>query len=418
MRQWGKRVQDAAVVALFICIISVSVVTLGAKKVHIDLPEWLELDNNQSWLEGKQYTSFPNFSATSFSSSSFQNDVEQFISDRYPCRDSILMGNAAWQRALIGSSADLFGYSVYPTFYGSAYSYDLQHDQVVQTLVAPTDATEDEYESAASAYNAFTWRNSSRRMFFYRVDRMSTSSNNPTHALVSSSVDTEYLAEHFFNLLDSSIQVIDGTFPSEDSLASAFFHTDHHWNGVTAYDAYKSILKAMNDGASLEDASLSSVTYSKVPFYGSTSRSGLCLTSKADYIEDIPLDLTGITVSVNGVAQDSKILQQTAVYQSGDVDKNTFTNHYAKYFHTDYALVDIQSDHAQTDKTLLIVGDSYSNCIERYFTSYYGRVISYDARYNDASIQDVADEYSADDILVLMGSTNFKGDNIVAKLDN
>lgn len=410
-----RTAHNIILICCFTVIISVSIFTIGAKKAGFDLPDALEMDRSRSNLGGKQYAQFPSLSVSSLLDSTFQNSVNTFISDRFPRREDVLLSNAAWQRTLISISASAASYSVYPTFYGSDYCYDANRDQVVQTLDTVTADTDGQYASAVNTYNAFAKRNADKRFFFYKVDRQSSSSNNPTHNLVSNPIDTEYLDAHFFSKLGSDITVIDGTYPDADSLANAFYRTDHHWNGFAAYESAIQMLMTMNPDAETPHTQKERV-YGDVPFFGSTSRSGLMLTRTADHLEDRPIDLDGITVYINGKERDSQILQQTDMYENGKQDGDLFRNRYAEYYHTDYALVDIRNSNAQTSKTLLIVGDSYSNSVERYFSSYYARVISYDARHNDEQLQDVLDETDADDVLFLMGSTNFPTETSLEKM--
>ena len=390
----------------FICIIGSFGAFWCLEKLGAPLPEQFGVEKNRSYLEGKIYASFPDLTVESFVAGEFQEGVEGYVADRFPARDDVLLFNAAWQRSLISGGARLFGYDVYPTFYGSDYAYDEPRDEVVQLLDEATPAQEERYETAAAAYRDFASRHPELCCYFYEVDRMSSSTRNPTHDLVGPSVDTEFLDEHFFDLLGESVVRIDGAFADADALSSAFFRTDHHWGAPAAYGEYQRMLSVMLPDATPAEVT-DRVTWSEVPFYGSTVRSGLCLTNKPDYIDDLLVDMSGYAVTVDGKDRGPGALDHAAAYAEGEVGEDLFTNRYAEYFHGDFGLLEIRNDSSETDRALLIVGDSFDNCVDRYFAANYRCVYVLDPRHSDISVEELLSSHEVDDVLFLMGSTVF-----------
>ena len=384
-------------------------------KLDVPVPEELGLEKNRSYLEGKTYASFPEPTLASFESGEFQDGVESFVADRFPARDGVLLANAAWQRSLIEISAVGFGYGVYPTFYGSDYAYDAPRDEVVQILDSANAEQVQTYERAAEAYRSFAERHPELNCYFYEVDRMSSSTRNPTHDLMGPSVDTEFLDEHFFDLLGDRITRIGGSFVDTDALAEAFFRTDHHWNGAAAYGEYAKMLEVMLSDAEPAQV-VDCVTWDNVAFYGSTSRSGLCLADRPDHIVDCLVDISGYEVTINGEFRASEVLNGSGSYERGDVGTDPFTNRYAEYFHGDYGLIRIENSGAQTQESLLIIGDSFDNVVDRYFAANYATVYVYDPRHANLTVEEFLERYEVDDTLFLMGSTVFPTEQAVEQL--
>lgn len=384
-------------------------------KLDVPVPEELGLEKNRSYLEGKTYASFPEPTLASFESGEFQDDVESFVADRFPARDGVLLANVAWQRSLIEISAVGFGYDVYPTFYGSDYAYDAPRDEVVQILDPANAEQVQTYERAAEAYRSFAERHPELNCYFYEVDRMSSSTRNPTHDLMGPSVDTELLDEHFFDLLGDQITRIEGSFADTDALAEAFFRTDHHWNGAAAYEEYAKMLDAMMPGAEPAQV-VDCVTWDNVAFYGSTSRSGLCLTDRPDHIVDCLVDISGYEVVINDAEQDPSVLQHNEAYAAGEIGNDLFTNRYSEYFHSDRALIEVFNRNATSDDTLLIIGDSFSNVVEKSFAQNYRHVYVYDPRYAEEGVESFLVAHEVENILFLMGSTTFPSDQTVSQL--
>lgn len=410
-RDKHARVLNCGIVGAFICLIASFAGFWVLDHLNLPLSSALQLDRDRSNLEGKEYARFPELGLAALSDSEFQDGVESFINDRMPRRDDILLLNASWQRGLISCSAAVHDFSVYSTFYGSAYVYDADNDAIYALLDDADEYACAQYNASADAFTSYAASRPETNFYFYRVDRLSSSSNNPTNNLMNNVVNTGFLTDHFFNRLQG-IEVIDGLQSSQDESINVFFRTDHHWNGLGAYDAYIDMFSAMQPEAEpLRDVQY--VTFNDPEFYGSCARAGLCMTNAADIIEDYTFDMTGFRVWINGEEVGAQALQHTQLYADHGWDDDRFRNRYAEYWHTDYAIIQIENPASTSDESLLIVRDSFSAPVERYFADYYRNVYVVDPRYFDASLDDCLEDYGPDDVLFLMGSTTFASDNAV-----
>ncbi|MBR0404365.1 MAG: hypothetical protein IJI68_04050 [Eggerthellaceae bacterium] len=87
---------------------------------------------------------------------------------------------------------------------------------------------------------------------------------------------------------------------------------------------------------------------------------------------------------------------------------------YASYFHGDEGLLEIQADSGKG--SLLIVGDSYTNCIDYLFANQYRHVYVIDPRYYTETIDSFMQDHEVDDAVMIMGSNTVVSDKTAAFL--
>lgn len=397
----GTRIRNVVFCAVCIVIFCAAVLYKAADMTDT-LPE--ELDNGkQSYLEGAALQPLPEFSLASFASGDLQDEIEDYLSGCWPARDEALLANATWQRTLISASATPFGFDTYPTFFGSGVVYNTEYDLLTYSLSKATPQRESAYEAAATQLNTFIDQHPDINAAFYAIDRLYASKNNPSHSLVNSSIDTNYLFEHFYDLLNDRYIVIDGTLESTEDSARLYFRSDHHWNNPIAYGAYSSILKILSPGEEpIRDYQI--ITWDEVPFNGAVSRSALCTTKQPDCLIDYYIDLPSLTVTIEGKEQSAESINHKDQYLNNEYSHEQFANRYGEYYHSDYSLIELDNPEATTNKSLLIVADSFSNSMERFFSYNYETVYSLDPRQAEGTLTDFLNAHEVDDILFLFSS--------------
>lgn len=399
------KVLNIVFLGVFVFLVSSTLLLKVANHAGVEFPSWIGVGKEESYLEGRQYQNFPIFNLETVTSTEFQDDFEQFISDQAPMRDDALLLNANIQKTFIAFSNLPFNFEVYPTFYGSNYVYSPTSDSLYETLATSDSEEEAKYRLGASAFNDFALRHPDIKMYFYRVDRISSSNNNPTETYVSDPINTDFLSNNFFEQLDSNIKVINGLLNDSNNYSELYYRTDHHWNISYAYGAYIDTLDALGYGDS--PTSFTVEEFTSPEFYGSLSRSGLCIPKSPDHIEDYYMNIPGLIVKVDGKEYNQNFLDHYETYSKGEWRLDRFTNRYAEYFHTDYGLLEIHNTNLRNNRSILIVGDSYTNNMERFFATNYENVYVYDARFCDITLDDFMSENSINDVVFIMGSTNF-----------
>ena len=354
-----------------------------------------------NYLEGRNYTELPALSVANFTDGSFQDNLESHLADAVPLRSNVLLANAALQRTSIAEMAGLMGYEVYPTFFGSDFVYSTASDAVYQAPLTQDRCNVRAMEKSLSSYNKFAESHPELRCFFAMPTRSNALSFEPFTSLVSSPVTNQFYDGVVAGTLGSSITPVDITVKSFDDFDRTYFRTDHHWTIDGAYNAYCTLATALGYGDELvvpDEALL----YENAQFNGSNARQGLEAAQEADAFMDYEFDLPAFTLTVDGEPTDTAHLANFRRYTTGNYSTVPFFNYYSNYFHSDHGLMTIQVEEERGRGSLLIVGDSYTNPIERLFTAHYDTVYVYDPRHATESLSEFVAHTEVGDVVVCL----------------
>ena len=175
-----------------------------------------------------------------------------------------------------------------------------------------------------------------------------------------------------------------------------YYNTDHHWTSQGAYLGYAAFAEAA--GRTVRPAEDFEVTVAE-GFQGSTySRSALWLTKP----EKLELWQGSNRLTVTNAETDG--IHQGIFYRERleEADK------YTVFLDGNHSLVRVQNP----DKAgkLLVIRDSYSNCLGGFLAESYGEVVLVDLRYYRQAVSELAAQEQFDDILVCYSCSNFLTD--------
>lgn len=364
---------------------------------------------SRSQLESRTYQSMPKLSLKALSNSSFQDKFEQFVADSVPFRDDMLLLNAGVQRLAIGFSNILFSYDAYPTFYGSDRVNSDKLDAVLPIVNKVTNEQRKRYEQASSDLTAFAARHPDKRVYLLGVDDSKRSAANPTAHLVSDPLLTEEIQTLLSSKLSADITYVKSVNTSADQLISSYYRTDHHWRTREGYRAYAAALAEMMPGE--KPAQITDTRVFGASFIGADARVGLCIPKEADQIEDYRVSLDAVRILIDGKEVKEDAIDSWEKYSNGGAPTKRFTNLYGNYYHGNFELIEFENTRLSNDNGLLIIGDSYTNCLERFFTANYRYVYVFDARESDQVADDIISNYpTIRDVLIIdKGTTLFEG---------
>lgn len=373
------------------------------------LPSWLTAEDAK-FLSGGVVEAdvLSALSLDGFISGKLQQSLENEVGNSIPAKAKALLWNAKLQRNAIALSNVLFRWDCLPTFYGSVLVAVPGDGRLLEVAHKDTAEAEHLSNSMAAAYEAFAGRHQNLRTFVYFGPDSLNVEGTPTAALMSKPLTYDKIAEPFFRLA-SSFTMIDGNVPYKE-FRETWYKTDHHWSIEGAYRAYCKIAEKMGFGDEIVKPS-GSVEFQTPPFYGSLSRRSLD-SDYWDFIADYDIDFPDFDVTINGKKRSFESLAHHDLYEKNKkIVENRFANRYAEYFHNDYGLIEMDNPSAQSDRVLLIVGDSYSNCMERFMAVHYSKTYVLDPRHQDGSIDSFLEEHDdVDDVLFVMRSTNLLSD--------
>ena len=179
---------------------------------------------------------------------------------------------------------------------------------------------------------------------------------------------------------------------------SLYYRTDHHWTSYGAYTVYRAYMQMLGrDYVAQEDFTVERHS----GFYGSTySRSGLWLT-KGDDVELWKTD-TAFTVT-NG---DKEGVHEGLFYPErlNELDK------YTVYLDGNHSTVRIENPDAAGKGKILVIRDSYANCLGTFLANSYETVVMVDLRYYKMPVSELLASEEFTDVLVCYSIGNFMTD--------
>lgn len=175
-----------------------------------------------------------------------------------------------------------------------------------------------------------------------------------------------------------------------------YYNTDHHWTSRGAFYGYKAFMEAVGKEYRQERE----FTVTQVPdFRGSTySRSALWL------FEGDTMELWHGSDQLTVTNAETEARHEGIFYweRLEEADK------YTVFLDGNHSLVRVQNPE-KTGK-VLVIRDSYSNCLGGFLAQSYGEVVLVDLRYYRQPVSRLAQEETFDDILVCYSCANFLTD--------
>lgn len=185
-----------------------------------------------------------------------------------------------------------------------------------------------------------------------------------------------------------------------------YYHTDHHWTTRGAYYAFQELAASMKLDTSkapkLKPYAVTSDfngTLSAISGYESGYREPIYIYAAEDTKDDV-------SVVVNYVEEQKK----TATLY--DRTKLKGKDKYAVFLGGNYGTIDIRTT-ADSTSRLLLVKDSYANCLIPFLIPYYREIIVIDPRYYYGDIHKIMKENKITDVLFLYNGNTFMEDNSI-----
>ncbi|NHM15569.1 hypothetical protein GMI69_02630 [Eggerthellaceae bacterium zg-887] len=406
------RVRDA----VFACILCVmlcgpAALTVTSRVSDVQLPSWLTAVDG-AYLAGvsNKVKMGGTVSLEGFQSGELQAKLEDGVGKRIPAKGAALMATAAWQRGAIEASNALFSWPCYPTFYDSDIVAVPAAERLAEMPAPMTEKSLLWLGNTSEALSAFAKRHADQRTFMYLAPDSQNVEGAVASGLMSNPFTYGQAADAMLARADGYAW-IDGQVSYDDFLAG-WYKTDHHWNVLGSYQAYERIATALGKEDDLLRPT-GSVRVDGPPFFGSFARRGLDEAYSDDIPELVFDDLPTYTVLIKGKEVDPSELVETDFSNITWVD-NKYSNRYGEFFHVDYGLIEIHNDVCESDEELVIVADSFSNCMERFLAAHYRTTYVLDARHTKQTLDDfLAQHENVADIVFLMREPNVVDKDVI-----
>lgn len=174
-----------------------------------------------------------------------------------------------------------------------------------------------------------------------------------------------------------------------------YYRTDHHWTSLGAYYAFADIAEAL--GITPQEV-YDIYTVSKT-FEGTLASKSGC--HDAEDTVQIYVSQTDYIVSYA-----SENLTTASLYRR---DALNGKDHYTVFFGGNQGRIDVTTA-AGSGRTLLLVKDSYANCMVQFLVPYFDKIILIDPRYYFDSLDGLVSSEGVTDVLFLYNVNTFHAD--------
>lgn len=243
--------------------------------LHVPIPQNLTAEPAQYLSGGSKDADLPSkLSFDCFRSRSLQDALEENVSRHIPAKATAIIINAAAQRTAIEASNAVFGFSCYPTHFGSERIAYPEENAVTYLPMSLNGSIIQSWKEFAHYVTETAKRHPEKRFVIYVVEGYTEPAFNPAYDLMSRPMKPEYCYTAMQEETSSTenVLVLTRSYSNSNDYFDDFFRTDHHWNINGALVAHAQIAEALgleqfNTGT---DRPISGYLYT-----GATARSGL-----------------------------------------------------------------------------------------------------------------------------------------------
>ena len=335
-----------------------------------------------SETEKRYLASAPKLSMGSLASGEFGADVDTYMADHIPGRDFFVGLNAY---------VDLYT--------GRQVSKDIYVAQDNRLVEAPVVWNEEQAQKNVASVNTFASQ-LGQQVNFMIVPSAGWAVQDDIKGLSDPYYDADYISA-LYAMADENVKTVDvvSVFEKVQDKASLYFKTDHHWTSLGAYTAYAELMEQMGR----EYPAMDAFTVTTVEdFKGSTySRAALWLTPGES------LEMWSCSENLQVTNGESKDIHAGVFYEERlqEADK------YTVYLDGNHSIVRIENPDNAGKGKILVIRDSYSNCLGTFLAESYETVVLVDLRYYKESVQTLCKQEIFEHILVCYSLSNFMTDN-------
>lgn len=339
-------------------------------------------DKENRYLAGR-----PQLSASAVKDGKFMDDMENYLSDQFAGRSAlvktrtaidILCGKKEMNGVYIGKNHFLFE--------------------------KPTEYNEKGVAKTVNAINDFTARHQKINSYMAIIPNATSILSDYLPANVEMP-DRHAQITAIYKQLEG-IQTVDTypTFEKNDQKNELYYKTDHHWTTKAAEIAFKQIAANMK----LDISKTAYNTYAVTNQFQGTLASSSGLFNAKDTI-NICVPKTDVQYVVTHVSENKKV---SSVFDASKLEQQ---NKYEVFFGGNEAQINIQTT-LNSKKVLMVVKDSYANCLIPMLIPYYKSIVMIDPRYYTDDIETTLKNEGVTDILWLYNADTFIGDSSICNV--
>ncbi len=371
--------------------------------VVIFIADLLNPDREFSEMENKYLADVPHFSFSALFSNEYTKDYEEYINDQFVGRDTWISAKSISESALlkVENNDVMLG----------------DDDYLFAKVTQPNETV--------LAQNIGYIASFSKR--FLEEVTVAISPNSYAMEGEELPLGAEYIiinqlaqiADINATLAADEIKTLDvASILGEAEQEDIYYRTDHHWTTDGAWNVYSAYAQAQGiEYVELED--LQQYRNEESGFYGTYHSKAKTFGSPGDTLVWYDIPVSG--VEINGATTiEDKYGEEIPI--EGLYNKTEFLSRdkYAAFLYGNNGHTVITTDNnlnsGEDTEKILIIKDSYANCIAPFFTYSYDEVHLVDLRSLTEPISDLMERENFDDVLILYNYDSFENDRTVFKI--
>lgn len=182
-----------------------------------------------------------------------------------------------------------------------------------------------------------------------------------------------------------------------------YYRTDHHWTSLGASYAFEKLAEEMK----IENPETGYKVYTVADDFEGTLASKSGYHKSKDIIQVYEPKGHNTEYIVMYVEEGDK---SASIYKSECLQEK---DKYTVFFGGNHARIDISTT-LKEERNLLLVKDSYANCMVQFLLPYYQNIIMIDPRYFYESVDNIMESYGITEVLFLYNVNTFLGDHSIA----
>ncbi len=388
-----RKIQTYLLPITFFCII------FGGFVVHV-----LTVDRPQSEMENRPLES-ANISPSpqEIFSGKWSKQVESYISDQFPARDTWMRDYVFFQRAM-GK-----------TYLNDKYAVDDDSGWIISKPAAAK--SEEELVSFATDLQQLSEGLAEKNIpfTFYSLPAKATYSREPSPSYMPDDAgiaNNTKLHELVTAAGVDNVRLYD-EMKADFSAERNFFKTDHHWTMRGAYSGYEALLKTISAriGETIKPIPFDEANTFCLPnqFAGSWNK---ILYMTVDNNEQIcynePASFATQFTIYDGTMEEGITAPYEAVYgRAKKMSPDALVN-YADAYSRDFAELTIVNENYDSDKHLVVIKDSYFNTIQFHVASHFKTVTILDLRYLENDVISYLQSMQPDYVVLAYNDRNLK----------
>lgn len=317
-------------------------------------------------IENRTLASMADTSGTSYIDGSFQDSVENALSDQFPERETIVQSKKKLEHKLTQAASPDVSLTILNKMPDVEINELGSSDRMINTVGEYTEEKAERYESRAEQLNALQARHTQMTLYVYYPTQVNETSlfdkdNNIT-------AGGPALIELLENTLTVNFKALD--IPDIETYENLYFMSDHHPNYQGSRQIYEDIMTMMGRS---DDILTPTSTSCVADFYGTFANRTGDITNPDEFCM-YDYDLPSFDVyDENGTLQNDNYISR---HDFATMDYSTIDEEHPYYYGICYSAfqpITLYDTKQEDLGNCLIVGDSYSTSIADLLASGYNK---------------------------------------------